>query len=814
MTTRAKLTVCSALACALATLCLTPLLVSDGWLFHAFALTALTAAVGACLRRLAVPRWLVPVGQLLVVLYALLLSFAGAAMTVGLLPGPKALSALATSVGDGVGDIQEYAIPAPASAGLRLILVGSVALIAVLVDAVAVTFRRAATAGLPLLALYSVGTGLGTDDGRAWLWFLLAALGYLLLLFAEGQDRLSRWGRVFHGGGRADGGGSGALSLGGHRIGLLALAVALVLPIFLGDRDHGLLDGPTGNGVGRGGGGVTTLDPLVTLSASLSRPTGRQLLTYTMSGDAAGQTYLRTAALDVFDGTEWRLGSKDVVGNPGTLPAPDGLTGAISTAPVTTAFTIGEGTNSVWLPMPYPATRATPPGRWNLERSTRTLVGDGKQTTQGLEYQVTSLDVRPTAAQLRAAAPTPDAVGSRYLDLPAGLPPVVAATAADVTRGRTTAYDRAVALQTWFTRTGGFQYDTEVPAGTGNEAIADFLRNKKGFCVHYASTMAAMARALGIPARVAVGFTPGSPTGAANSFSVTDREYHAWPELYFPGTGWLRFEPTPTRGTAPEYSEPVAAPSTAPSQQSTSAAPTAGAVPSATAGSSCKAGQQGPGCGDAAERKSAAAAGERPWLLSWQVLAGAVGVLVLLALLATPMLWRGRQRRRRLGAAGRRKAGREGGGGTLSDAEVLSAWEELVDTAWDLGIPPDDSRTPRSAVRRIAEAGELDDGAAAAAGRIALATERVLYAPGGGPAAAPLAPDVRAARDGLRASARRTGRARAVLLPPSSARLWWLTADRIEAVRAAVGGGLSRAAGAATGPVRRAWARTRPGRRG
>lgn len=365
MTTRAKLTVYSALACALATLCLTPLLVSNAWLLHAFALIALIAATGAGLRRLPLPRWLVPAGQLLVLLYTLMLTFAGSAMTLGLLPGPKALDALGTLLNSGVEDIQVYAIPAPSSAGLRLILVGSVTLIAVLVDAVAVTFRRAALAGLPLLALYSVGTGIGADGGRAWLWFLLAALGYLLLLFAEGQDRLSRWGRVFHGG---QGGGGGALSLGGHRIGLLALAAALALPMALGSLDHGLIDGRAGSGPGLGGsGGVTTLDPLVTLSASLSRPTGRELLTYTMSGDSAGSTYLRTAALDEFDGTAWKLGAKDVVDNPGTLPAPDGLTGAIDTSAVTTAFTVGSGTDSVWLPMPYPATRATPPasGAWN-----------------------------------------------------------------------------------------------------------------------------------------------------------------------------------------------------------------------------------------------------------------------------------------------------------------------------------------------------------------------------------------------------------------------------------------------------------------
>ena len=809
MTTRAKLTLYSALACALTAVCLTPLLVSNGWLVHALLLIALTAATGAGLRRLSVPRLLVPAGQLLVLLYALTLGFVRGSLTGGLLPGPTALDALSTVLRQGVTDIQQYAIPAPASPGLRLILVGSVALIAILVDVVAVTFRQAALAGLPLLALYSVGTGLADEGSNAWLWFLLAACGYLLLLFAEGQDRLSRWGRVFHGGRGTDS--RGGLSQGGRSVGLLALAAALVLPMVLGTWDVGLFRDGTGHGLGRGkggGSGVTNLDPLVNLANSLVDASGTEVMTYTMQGDAAGTTYLRTSALDTFDGTEWKITPRDVVPNPGTLPDVEGLAPGSNGTRFTTAFAIGDDFRNAWLPMPYPAAEATPSGKWNFERSTRTLSGAGNQTTQGLKYEVTSLDLRPEAAELQATGPAPEAIAERYLDLPSGLPDVVAATAATVTKGKSNAYDKAVALQTWFTRTGGFEYSTAISQSTGNDAIAAFLRNKKGFCVHYAGTMAAMARTLGIPSRVAIGFTPGTATGP-NTYQVTDRDYHAWPELYFQGAGWVRFEPTPGRGSVPDYSAPVTAPTKAPTQQPTTAAPSAAAVPTATPTSSCDAKQRADACSDR-QKAAAPTAHESSWLLSWQVLGTAAGVIVLLGLLATPMLWRSRPRRRRPGTGGRRGPG--GGPGGLSDQEVLAAWDELVDSAWDLGIPPDDSRTPRSAVRRISEAGELDEDATAAAGRVALATERVLYARGGGPAA-PLAPDVRRAREGLRASARRTGRARAVLLPPSSAKLWWQATDRAQETRSAVGGGVSRAVGAVTAPVRRAWARLRPGPR-
>ncbi|WP_458243229.1 DUF3488 domain-containing protein [Streptomyces sp. MAI_2237] len=99
-------------------------------------------------------------------------------------------------------------------------LLGGVMIIGLAVDTLAVTFRSAAPAGLPLLALYSVAAGL-SDGGTDWLWFLVAAAGYLMLLLAEGRDRLSQWGRVFGGAPRTPGGEPGAVApvRTGRRIG-------------------------------------------------------------------------------------------------------------------------------------------------------------------------------------------------------------------------------------------------------------------------------------------------------------------------------------------------------------------------------------------------------------------------------------------------------------------------------------------------------------------------------------------------------------------------------------------------------------------
>ncbi|BFV59778.1 DUF3488 and transglutaminase-like domain-containing protein [Kitasatospora sp. CMC57] len=796
MTTRAKLTLYSALATTLVTLCLIPLVRPSGWIGEAFVMIAAVGAAGAGLRRLSVARALQASLQLLVSLYVLLMLTVQSAMDYAVLPGPHALDALGSLLRAGTDDIQQYTIPAPDSDGITLILVGAVTLIAVLVDTLAVTFRRAALAGLPLLTLYSVGTGIGAPDA-AWLWFLLAALGYLLLLNADGQDRLSRWGRVFHGTSQD---GSGGLSQSGHRIGLLALAVAVAVPLLVPYADLGLIDRGDGDGLGTGPGRqLTSLNPVVALTANLNRQDNVEMLRYSTDSPNGSQLYLRIGALDSFDGVQWKFSQQHLQPIPNPMPALPDLNRDVPVSSFQTTIKISDKLSTEWLPMPYPAESVSLKGDWRYEPTTRSVVGDRGQKSDGLAYDVTSLEIEPGAAQLRAAGPVQPELAKLYTALPDTLPPVVAETARKVVAGKNNPYDQAVALQNWFT-SKEFTYSLKVDAGTGSEAITKFLQNKTGFCVHFAATMAAMARSLGIPARVAIGFAPGSDQGRGN-FIVRSQDYHAWPELYFPGSGWLRFEPTPNRGSTPGYtSEKITEPSTAPSAQpSTQATPGASAAPSA--GSSC-AGQQGQQRPDACADETAVAyqpAEPLPWWLSWPALTGLLVVLLVLALLATPMLWRIRQRGRRLGT-GRRPAGSP----ELTEHQVLAAWEELVDTAWDLGIPPDDSRTPRGTAHRIAEAGRLDAPATAAAGRVALATERVLYARTAAPEL-PLGPDVRTAIDGLRATAGRRGRARAVLLPASAARLRRRIADRLLSVQ----GTVRDRTGRALAPVRRLAGRLR-----
>jgi protein-glutamine gamma-glutamyltransferase len=113
-----------------------------------------------------------------------------------------------------------------------------------------------------------------------------------------------------------------------------------------------------------------------------------------------------------------------------------------------------------------------------------------------------------------------------------------------------TPYAATIALEAWFRREGGFRYDQTPPQPVGAEtALAAFVtRTKRGYCQHYAGAMALMLRFLGIPARVAAGFTSGSYDDDSNEWTVTDHDAHDWVEVYFPGYGWMPFDPTPGRG--------------------------------------------------------------------------------------------------------------------------------------------------------------------------------------------------------------------------------------------------------------------------
>ncbi|MEU6305432.1 transglutaminase TgpA family protein [Streptomyces chartreusis] len=768
MSGRTRMALCAAAATLMASCALLPLVSPVTWLLQAIFLLAIQTGVGMATRRVPLARPVTVAAQALVALMLLTLTFANQQAIVGVIPGPEAFTHFADLLQSGADDVSRYSIPAPLSDGIRLMLIGGVLIIGLAVDTLAVTFRSAAPAGLPLLALYSVAAGL-SDGGADWLWFLVAAMGYLMLLLAEGRDRLSQWGRVFGGAPRTPGGEpSGAVApvRTGRRIGVVALGIALAVPLALPSMNGGLLDA-AGTGVGSGsgnGGTISAVNPLVSLRDSLNVDEDREVLSLKTNSADVSNLYLRIVSLDDFDGTTWQPSKRSIEAVPDKFPTPFGLGADVKRAEVETTVSAADWYAQNWLPMPYPPSAVDISGNWRYEPLGMTVVGDRRQTTRGATYTVRSLDVQPTADQLAGAPEPPAALRREFTRLPDSLPGVVGRTARKVTEGATSHYEQAVKLQEYFSITGGFQYDTDVKVGSGPEAIARFLRDKEGFCVHFSFAMAAMARSLDIPARVAVGFAPGTPQGDG-SVSVGLRDAHAWPELYFEGVGWTRFEPTPTRGSVPSYTQADAPGSTLPDvarpSQSTSTGPSA--TPSTS--ESC-AGQNPELCASESPEAAVTVGGDGP---KWYVLlAWALGGAAALLIPSAPMLWRLRTRSVRLGAHGRAEAD--------IPLHTLSVWQELTDTAWDFGIPPDDSRTPRKTAARIVRLGHLDPPAAASVHRVADAVEQVLYAPVPHSTAG-LADDVRRVRSDLRSRATWTAELRALLLPRSSVRVAWAVSD-------------------------------------
>ena len=134
---------------------------------------------------------------------------------------------------------------------------------------------------------------------------------------------------------------------------------------------------------------------------------------------------------------------------------------------------------------------------------------------------------------------------ARYLELPADFPPAVKKLARRLTASAASPQERAYALQDNMRLL--YDYDTSVPPGHSHDALARFLFERRaGYCEQFAGTYAAMARSVGLPARVAVGFTPGSYEVDSDR-GMPVPHAHAWPEVYLDGAGWVAFEPTPGR---------------------------------------------------------------------------------------------------------------------------------------------------------------------------------------------------------------------------------------------------------------------------
>jgi hypothetical protein len=159
----------------------------------------------------------------------------------------------------------------------------------------------------------------------------------------------------------------------------------------------------------------------------------------------------------------------------------------------------------------------------------------------------------PDLGQLREAGTLyPEWVTKKYLQLPQSFSPRIRELAQQITAGAETPYDKTVAV-TEYLRTN-IEYSASVPNPPRNRDLLEWVifDHKKGYCVYYATSEVLMLRSLGIPARMAVGFAQGEREG--NTYTVRRLHAHAWPEVFFPGIGWVEFEPT---GNQPSLNRPL-----------------------------------------------------------------------------------------------------------------------------------------------------------------------------------------------------------------------------------------------------------------
>jgi transglutaminase-like putative cysteine protease len=166
------------------------------------------------------------------------------------------------------------------------------------------------------------------------------------------------------------------------------------------------------------------------------------------------------------------------------------------------------------------------------------------------QYVVTSLKSGATDDDLRAVGTDYESwVINRYLDLPATVPQRVRDQAETVAReaGATNPFDQAKAIEAFLR--ANFKYNTAIPQPpSGSDRVDWFLfQGKEGYCEYYASAMIVMLRSLGIPSRMASGYAPGDYDAAKGTYTVKESAAHTWPEVYFPGFGWIEFEPTPSQ---------------------------------------------------------------------------------------------------------------------------------------------------------------------------------------------------------------------------------------------------------------------------
>jgi transglutaminase-like putative cysteine protease len=654
-------------------------LFADGSFFPQVAFAAVTAhgAAVVCRRRRLGPAPSALVG---VVAAALLLTwFQLSETTLFGLPTLDTLRQANTELGDAWRTFGDVVAPAPVLPGFVLAASIGAWVIAFAADTAAFRARAMVEAVVPAGTLFVFGGALGTGGHRLVVsgLFLAAVLGHWLAQRALASMSAPTWLSS------ETGGGARTILRTGVGIAVIGILASVtigpnlpgadakaVVPWRASDRDH-----PDAK---------VTISPLVDIRSRLVDQADVEVFRV----QATQRSYWRLTSLEKFDGRIWSSDReyRPADGELGT----DVDTSGTGERRSTQTFTI-EALSSFWLPSAFrPVKLEGTDARYDSDSNSLITEQD---TATGETYTVESVLPVLTTEQLEEVpSVAPQRVANEYLQLPAGFSTRVQQLAGVVTRSATTQYEKAKQLQDYF-RSGEFTYDLDVkPTHDGNDLEHFLFDLKRGYCEQFSGAYAAMARAVGLPARVAVGFTPGEQDPGSDEYVVRGFNGHAWPEVYLEGYGWVPFEPTPGRGMpnaeawtgVPESQASANDPST-PTTLAPQTTTTLGDGATTTA-------PQRP-----LQEDPAAVTGtsSSPWGARLLV---ALAVVILLPLLwiaglAVARLVQRRRRRRRAATPGER---------------VEVAWDEVVAALGRAGTPMEPWETPNELAARAASATGLD----------------------------------------------------------------------------------------------------------
>ncbi|WP_433377439.1 transglutaminaseTgpA domain-containing protein [Actinoplanes sp. CA-142083] len=783
MTGRRRLGMVAAAATLLAAAPITSIFDTWNWLVRCILAVGLIAGAALLARTLRFPTWAQALSMIVVLLLSLTWMFPSGHEI--LIPTPATFGHFADLFTQAGQDTRSYGVPVPDRDGLLFVTVLGIGSVAIAVDLLTVVARRPALAGLPMLAIYSVPVAVYVDSVPV-LPFIIGATGFLWLLVSDNIDRVRRFGRRFTGDGRdVDVWEPSPLAAAGRRLGVVGVAAAVLLPLLVPTVTGGLLSQITqsGNGIGTGGAGTGTggrINLFASLNGRLTQGDTVQIIKLTTN--EREPYYLRFGVADQL--TNQGFGNRSPVGNSVNrgMPDPRGGTAGGDFQSYHAQIEVSDDLQQSMLPIYSNTVRAADlGGGWSYDPNQQVIFSN-RQTTKGKKYNFDYVRANYSEAELRRAEPLnkDNPLRTQYTNTPPDAE--VDTLVAGLVKGKTTEYDKMRALYDYFSKDNGFSYSLSTePAGSSSQ-IAAFLKNKVGYCQQYAAALAWMARVAGIPARVAFGFTKGAQQG--NSWIITNRNAHAWTEVYLQGFGWIPFDATPASSVAGSTRSDWAPDpdSTTPAATTPTGAAASGADSSVAPGNPDRLdrGLNDPTGAGAFDTGSGPTSYTALWIVA--------GLALLIALLLVPALRRKLVRRRRHAATAPKapKVLSASGTGPPGQHDIVvtpeavraredahAAWDELLDTMIDFRIPVDPTETPRVTAQRLVTDAVLLEEPAAAATLLGTAEERARYArkplQGG-----ELTVALGRVRKGLARSATRRTRITATLFPPSVLLRWRL----------------------------------------